>query len=891
MYDLTHPSDICTAPDEQWPMPGDKPLDETQPMPGGYRSAPESAQTLQRRLGSGDVLCGRFRIVQFLATGGMGEVYEAADEHLQGKHVALKTLRADLADDPVARTRFEREVLLAREISHINVCPTYDIFRDASPERVTIFFTMKLVRGESLAAKLKRENRIAIADAYPLIRQMAAALDAAHRAGVIHRDFKPGNVMLEKGDRELRVLVTDFGLSRAYDAENTLAETGHLSGTLGYLAPELLHGHSASPASDVYGFGVVLYEALTGNKPVNRPRTFTERIAPSRLIDGLPSAWDRVILGCLEFDPARRFQSAGIALDALDDNVSRRRALKIGVTALATAAAGSWFGWPELDSLLHPLPPKRFVALMAWPPVDSSPVRSLLAGLLDAIRDRLARAEAYVKDLLVISARDVNDQPPPAAPKDAVSSLGANLVLAASLDASASGYTLLLKILDASTANILRHGKISSASAEPGVLADKASDLAARLLDVPVKPLRSKEQDELASLQPGAYLAFSDAEELKSQPNDAGLDSAIDKYQKALELDPHFSLAYAKLAIAYIRKFQVTRDKAALELAAKNAQFALKYSANSTTGVLADALVLLYSGHTEEARGRIAKAQSLDPGNPEIAFYEAFSYRFLGQWRQSEKAWKDLIAARPNFWPAYNDLGWTLHREGRYQEAADIFRQAAVAAPRVAMPLANAGTMYLLLDRKKEAMEAFEASLKRYPNELAYLSLGNLSWETGKYAEALGFYQKAAGLKPGDDMIWRNIGDCYAMLGRPLLMKENYAKAASVMTDQLRTNPSFGVNWMTLAFYEAKLGHRQEAETDMKTAEARGATDLESQFTKAQALALLGDKQQALDLVLSCVEAGLSPVEVELALDLGEVRADARYRKLAAQRRASKSTL
>ena len=138
-------------------------------------------------------------------------------------------------------------------------------------------------------------------------------------------------------------------------------------------------------------------------------------------------------------------------------------------------------------------------------------------------------------------------------------------------------------------------------------------------------------------------------------------------------------------------------------------------------------------------------------------------------------------------------------------------------------------------------------------------------------------------------MNWRNIGDCYAVLGQPRLMTENYTRAAAILTDQLQANPTAGFDWMTLAFYEAKLGNRRRAEAAIATAEARGASDVESQFTKAQALALFGERERALDLILSCLERGLSPVEVELALDLAEIRVDARYRQLVARQRASRS--
>src|SRR6185436_16636379 len=171
--------------------------------------------------------------------------------------------------------------------------------------------------GETLAARLARVGVLGPEASIPIIRQMAAALDAAHKAGVVHRDFKPSNVMLEMSGDELHASITDFGLSRLYESDSSLAETGRFSGTVGYIAPEVFQARVASPASDVYAFGVVLHEMLTGQKPQTKFGDF-RIVRPSTLFEGLPRVWDRLILGCLEPDPARRFQSAGEAVAALE---------------------------------------------------------------------------------------------------------------------------------------------------------------------------------------------------------------------------------------------------------------------------------------------------------------------------------------------------------------------------------------------------------------------------------------------------------------------------------------------------------------------------------------------------------------------------------------------
>ncbi len=820
----------------------------------------------------------------------MGEVYEASDQYFHDRHCALKTLREEIACHPVIRQRFEREVSLSREVRHENVCPSYDLFHVEGPRGPVTFLTMKLLRGETLAARIARVGATSVEDALPILRQIAAGLDAAHRAGVIHRDFKPGNVMLTGSGAETRVAVTDFGLSRMYEAEDTLAETGRVSGTLGYIAPELLEGQTPTPSSDVYSFGVVVYEMLTGRRPVAR-RSDRVYVPPSALVEGVPQAWDRMVLGCLEPDPVRRFQTAGEALASLSRSTSStraiatrpvplRRRIALGVVPVVAAlvVAGE-LGWVRTDRLLHPLPHPRFVALMAWPADPDADHRAVLRSTLDVVAARLARAEATgSKDFTVVSPGDIAGQAPPRTPAEAGSALGANLVLAAALRPGSGRLTISLKVLDTSRGTTLRNRDVTVTLKELSRLPERAAVAAAALLDVNVPAGRLTDAEELARVSPAVFQAFSSAEDLVVQPNDGGLDPAIEKYQKALDLDPRFALAYARISMAYSRKFTRTQDQATLDMAGKNADQALFYNPDSAKAVLSRAIANLYSGKTELALNGIAQATRLDPGNPQILLYQALAFRFLDRRAEEEGVYREIIQLRPNYWPAYNELGGVLHRHGKDTEAAEAFAQASAVAPRAALPLTNLGAIYMLLGRTSEAADAFHKSLERAPTELAYLQLGNLEFTAREYRKALDYYSKARDLRPRNDITWRNIGDCYAMLGDRARLLESYGEAANLAGEALRTNPLRGSGWMTLAFYQAKLGRRAEAEQSMKEAESRGASDLQSQFKKSQVLALLGRKDEAVLAVLECMNRGLSKVEVDLALDLAGVRADPRFR-------------
>jgi eukaryotic-like serine/threonine-protein kinase len=333
-------------------------------------SAPARSPAGAPRLHPGETVAERFTILRFLARGGMGEVYEAQDLVLR-TNVALKTILPHFAEDPTALERFRREVILARRASHPNVCRIYDLYSAVTASGEPLhFLTMEFLEGETLYQRLKRKGRMSPEQVRPMLQQMAAALDAAHAEGIVHRDFKTSNVMLvsrapgqtHSGDE--RVVVTDFGIARAqFPAANARAAermtgTG-LLGTPEYMAPEQVTGGEAGPASDIYALGLVLYEMLTGKLPLvgaTPLETAFRRVneppeAPRTAVPELPERWNAAVLECLERDPAKRFASAS-AVEAFLENPKPmlRRRLVLGVSVvglgavLLALASMAWFG-------------------------------------------------------------------------------------------------------------------------------------------------------------------------------------------------------------------------------------------------------------------------------------------------------------------------------------------------------------------------------------------------------------------------------------------------------------------------------------------------------------------------------------------------------------------
>jgi tetratricopeptide (TPR) repeat protein len=307
---------------------------------------------------TGDLLAKRFRIVRFLGRGGMGEVYEAEDLELE-EHVAIKVLSNEIASSPDALDRFKREIQLARKVTHPNVCRTFDLIRqdpsDTGPRigsRPIAFLTMELLQGESLAAALRRKGRFAPAELLPLARQMAEALEAVHRSGIVHQDFKPGNVMLVESESQAapRAIVSDFGLAQSV-ASGSRSASQSSGGTPDYMAPEQVLGAPPTVAADVFSFGVVLYEAITGRLPFparSREEAAQKRLTeapvpPSRFAPDVPADWERVILRCLAREPKDRYASPLAAIHELEKSGHRVGAIvAAGVVCIAIAGYIAW---------------------------------------------------------------------------------------------------------------------------------------------------------------------------------------------------------------------------------------------------------------------------------------------------------------------------------------------------------------------------------------------------------------------------------------------------------------------------------------------------------------------------------------------------------------------
>jgi hypothetical protein len=337
---------------------------------GEVQDAPRSASWL---FTPGQLLAERYRVCAFIARGGMGEVYDAYDEKL-GVAIALKALLP--GKDPIAsEARLAREVVLARRVTHPGVCRVFDVAHERVLGGTVPFVTMELLRGSTLAQHLTGAGPLPLVGVLGFVEQLAAALDAAHAAGVVHRDLKPGNVIIAAG-HPARVVITDFGLARAVTPVRgaRVATTHHFVGTPAYMAPEQVLEKPATTATDIYALGLILFEMVTGTRPFEGPSTLAlamDRLrAPAPRASsrrrGLDPRWDLAIARCLSRDPANRFKRAGDLVAALRGDVrlvpvalpeprrpARRTSPRRRTIALACAAA-AFLGAMTVGAALAP---------------------------------------------------------------------------------------------------------------------------------------------------------------------------------------------------------------------------------------------------------------------------------------------------------------------------------------------------------------------------------------------------------------------------------------------------------------------------------------------------------------------------------------------------------
>ncbi len=839
----------------------------------------------------------RFRIVRFIARGGMGEIYEVEDCFLQGVHVALKIILPQVAVTEGATHRFEQEVLLARKVIHPNLCPIYDIARSGESSSPFLFLTMKLLSGETLADRLKRPGSISDDEALSILRQLCAGLDALHTAGIIHRDIKPTNVMVDGSGSALQLWIMDFGLARSYASELTRDNSGVLAGTPGYLAPELLRGDRPSQASDVFALGVLLHMVVS-DQGLDETGSFQTVPVSAHQHSTLSPLLQRAVRDFRSEDPEVRCTAfrqilqglltpssfPGKALVSLPSpprsKPLTRRGFAIGAALSAAGiAAAAFFEADRLRDLLHPLPRKRFVALLKWPTASDQKLRLVISDVIDVIGRELSRVEAFDRDLLVISESASSQMESPAELSSIRDSFGANLVLAASGRVEAEHLYLTLQVLDTSLKRPLRERLLRVASDDQTSLSARAVQASADLLGIQ----QYRQDKDLAGRgtdRPDAYAAFLAGESLRKKNTAAALEEAFPHYKEALTLDPHYTLAMASLARAYLRSYGLHADPAALVLARENCEAALALNPSLVDAHQVLARVYEFLGDRQTASRELKTALALDPGDPNTLLSQARLFEESGQFDEAISRYTRVLRLRPNYWLAHQELGIVLYNSGNLSQALIELRAASLAAPKNSLAANNIGSLLLQEGKLTEAEKYLERSLSLEENDLAAANLATLYRLRSRLPEALAYARKAVSLNPQEPHYLLELADT---LSASYLREQSltvYKEAVERCSEELHTEVANGPLWMLLALLRVKAGDGTASAALIAKAEQFSASDLDSQLLKVRVLELLGHRSEALDVLSRVLDRGATIFQAQTLPDLDSLRSDPRYRGL-----------
>ncbi|HTL44423.1 MAG TPA: tetratricopeptide repeat protein [Vicinamibacterales bacterium] len=858
----------------------------------------------------GTVFHGRYRIAGFLGRGGMGSVYRVWDTEL-GVDVALKIVRPDLTADPESARdfdrRFKQELLLARQVSHRNVLRIHDL-GDADGVK---YITMSFVDGADLAALL-RDGRMPFDRARRLGRQLASGLAAAHDAGIVHRDLKPQNILIGPHDQ---LYISDFGLAKSLEATAAaLTRPGEFLGTPRYIAPEQVEGGVVDHRVDLYAVGLILYEMLTGDTPFDAPSAIElmmKRVrerpkSPRALLPEVPEDLDRVVMRCLERDPAARYadaheieadlggpastrvRSTPAAPERIAVRSSRRRQYAVPAFAAAlalvaliavpivrrtrgTAAPATAAGAPAAAAQTR-------IAVLPFKTVGDAPaLESAAAGIDESLSSKLFA----VKNLAVAGDAAVQRASRKTSLVDIGKDLGANLLVTGSIQGSADRIRVTAHLQDVAANREIWSQEFSGVEADLLTLEDRlftalVGQLRVKLTDAETARTIAHPTENIDAY--AAYLRGRRA--MRGEQNVVNVQAAIDAYKEALAHDPSFALAYAGIADSSLRMYRATREPHWAAEALSAAQQAESLDDKLVEVHVALGNVYQATGRTAESIVELKKATELAPNSDDA--YRRLGRAFLSAGRPQDAidAYRNAVDVNPYHWVNSDTLGAAYLQLGKYPEAAAAFQRVIQLAPDNVNGYNDLGALYLRTAEYDKALDAFQHALKLQPIPNTYTNLGITYAYAGRFAEAVPMFEKAADMQPNAENYVGNLADGYRWAGERDQARAAYDKAIGLALKAIQVNPRDAATRGNLALYYAKRGDTATAQRFMKEARAIDPKSVDLLYNEAVLSALVGDKDGAFADLGKALEAGLPLSSIETDPDMRSLRSDPRFAAL-----------
>ena len=664
-------------------------------------SPTETLETPKEELTTGSVFAGRYQIIEVLGKGGMGKVYRALDKKLN-EEVALKLVKPEIASDKKTLERFSNELKIARKIAHKNVGRMYELME----EKGTHFITMEYVPGEDLKSFIKRAGPLSAGKTTFIAKQVCEGLAEAHELGVVHRDLKPQNIMIDK-DGNSRIM--DFGIARSLKAKG-ITDAGVMIGTPEYMSPEQVDAKETDQRSDIYSLGVILYEMVTGRVPFEGDTPLSVAVKqktetpedPRKLNSQIPEDLSRVILRCLEKDKGKRYQNAGELHSELINiekgipttvrlvperkpTTAREITVTIGlkrllvptlvVVAVIIAAVVIWQFLPQKEAT--PVPSVK-PSIAVLPFVDLSPQKDqeyFCDGMTDEIIAKLSRFEGWkvVPRTSMMRYKSTDKDI-----KEIGQELDVITILEGSIRKEKDDIRVNAKLIRVEDSNHLwsdtYEKKLESVFAIQGDVAEKIADA----LKVELSPEDKEQLAKKPTENLNAYYYYLKGREFYYHYRRQDNENAIELFKKALELDPNYALAYAGLGDAY-------------------AQRTFRFG---------------YPGSWLDSAIEVSeKAISIDPNSAEAYKALGLAYEYKGWFQKALEADRKAVELNPNYKAAVGNIGWVNWLIGEYVEAMKWFKKDLALDPTDAFSHYSIGDCYFGLDEYVKAEQWFRKSL------------------------------------------------------------------------------------------------------------------------------------------------------------------------------------
>jgi serine/threonine-protein kinase len=846
---------------------------------------------------------GPYRLIRRLGMGGMGEVFLAYDDRLE-RPVAIKQVRRESARDPERRERLLREARAAARLSHPNIVQVYDILEAENGDEAGDSIVMEYVPGRTVA-DLLRPGPLSLPAAVGLARQVASGLAAAHAAGLVHRDLKSENVLV---DGEGRARILDFGLAKPLDSnDSTLTERGAVLGTYRAMSPEQSRGEPADARSDLFSFGVLLYEMLAGTSPFagKTPVETLRRIdgaAPrpvAELRPEVPQDLAALLGALLEKDPGRRPQDAGrvaralqalAALPELAETEEMRPGSLPGASSLADAPTivplprrasdvpGPWSdAEPTSPSGRAVRPRARRLAMalilllaaviaaatlfnrrpfFARAPLRVAVLRPTAAAGLDLAASGALVAELRgllaLQGITPIDPSQIGESPGTA--RAVARAVSADEVLMASVEGEReNGYLSLRRVRPDGTALWAERVPVPLGSQDALLLANAVS--AALRRGYSAYRLRPGAPDlEAQAADYAQFIAIK-------QRIDTGKSSwapELDRLDALLATSPRFLDGHLVAATVATTLYQDTKKPAYLERARASLERARALAPDHPPLLAVEIGLALMERDWRRAEAALERLERIVPGDPIVAIQRCRISQTQGKLEETAEVLARLVASRPSWW----DLVWLADLEsrlGRRAAARRYLNQALELAPGNRWALAKLAELELLYGDLRRAETIYRGLAASSPHRSDWTNLGLVRYLLGDYEGAVASYRRALELDPGHLTVTLNLADAELALHRTADAEKHYGEVLTAVRRKAAAAPLQPVERTIEAQCLARLGRSREAVAVVLDVLDKHPSEAEVTYQSALVFALAGESASALALAQKAVRLGVRP--------------------------------